>query len=114
MLGPRLFLAQRLTALLMAPLAGGHLFGIVYAIHGGLDAAEILARTRGSAGFGVFYLLFVLAVSVHAAIGLRVIAYEWGGLRGGWLDGLTWLTGLLLLGMGGFAVFALVFPLPLP
>ena len=108
MLGPRLYLAQRLSAVIMAPLAAAHLLGIFYAIHDGLDAAEILNRTQGSVGFGVFYLLFVCAAALHAAIGIRVVGYEWAGLRGGFLDLLTWLGGLLLLAMGGFAVFAVV------
>ncbi len=110
MLGPRLFLAQRLSAVIMAPLAAAHLLGIFYAIHGGLDAAEILSRTQGSIWFGVFYQLFVLAAALHAAIGIRVVASEWANLRGAFLDGLTWFSGLLLLFMGSFAVAAVVLP----
>ena len=108
MLNKGLFIAQRLTAIIMAPLVIGHLIGIIYAIQGGLDAAEILSRTHGSVLFGIFYQLFVLAVSIHAAIGIRVILYEWANLRGRWLELVTWLTGLMLLFTGSFAVFALV------
>lgn len=94
----------------MAPLAAGHLLGIGYAIHGGLDAAEILARTQGSVWFGMFYQSFVFAVSLHAAIGIRVVCYEWGNLRGRVLNLITALTGLVLLLMGSFAVFAVALP----
>ena len=107
MLSPRLFVAQRLTAALMAPLVVGHLSGIIYAIQGGLDAAEILSRTQGSVAFALFYQAFVVAVSLHAAIGIRVICFEWGKLSGRLLDLATWATGLTLFVTGSFAVATL-------
>ena len=78
------------------------------AIQGGLEASEILARTRGSLFWGGTYGLFVIAVSVHAAIGLRNILREWLQLRGIALAGLVWICfgGLLLAGLR--AVFAVV------
>ena len=106
MLDLKLDMAQRLTALLMAPLVIGHIAVMIYAIQGGLSAAEILGRTQGSVFWFAFYGLFVLAVSVHAAIGLRVIAHEWAGLKGRALSGLTWGVGLGLLLMGARAVWA--------
>ena len=108
MIGVRLYLAQRLSALVMAPLVVGHLATMIYAIQGGLSAAEILGRTQGSWWWGSFYGLFVVAVSIHAAIGLRAIVHEHLGLSGALLDLFTWLVGLLLLAMGGRAVAALV------
>src|SRR5262252_11113757 len=57
----RLYLLQRATAAIMVPLVLAHLAVIYYATRGGLSAAEILARTRGSIGWGAFYGLFVLA-----------------------------------------------------
>ena len=48
MLSLRLYMAQRLSALLMAPFVIGHLAVMIYAIQDGLDAAEILGRTQGS------------------------------------------------------------------
>jgi fumarate reductase subunit C len=54
-----------------------HLATIIYAVQGGLSAAEILGRTRGNAAWLAFYTLFVLAVTVHAPIGLRSILIEW-------------------------------------
>ncbi len=108
MLGFRLYLAQRLSAMLLAPLVLVHLGVMVYAVQGGLSAAEILGRTQGSVWWGLVYGLFVVAVSIHAAIGLRVIAYEWLGLGGRLLDGFTTLIMLLLLLLGGRAWYAVV------
>ena len=102
----RLYLLQRSSALLMVPLVIGHIGVMIYAIQGGLSAAEILGRTQGSIGWAFFYGLFVLAVSVHAAIGLRVIAGEWLGLRGRGLDVLSLAVFFALILMGGRAVLA--------
>lgn len=104
----RLSLMQRATAMVMAPLVLGHLAVIIYAIQGGLTAAEILSRTRGSLGWGLFYGLFVLAVSIHAAIGIRNISEEWLKLKGAALQVVTWLFGLGLLVLGMRAVVAVV------
>lgn len=97
---------QRISALIMAPLTLGHIAVMIYAVQGGLSAEEILGRTQGSLLWFAFYGSFVLAVSVHAAIGLRVITFETMGLSGRALDVVTWCTGLLLLVMGGQAVVA--------
>lgn len=102
----RLYLLQRLSALVMAPLVIGHIAVMIYAVQGGLSASEILSRTQGSIGWALFYGLFVLAVSVHAAIGLRVIAGEWLGFRRGYLAATMWISGLVLLAMGMRAVWA--------
>jgi fumarate reductase subunit C len=108
MLDARLFLLQRATAVLMAPLVLIHLALIIFAARGGLDAAEILSRTRGSWVWGGFYGLFVIAASVHAAIGLRVIAFEkFGGSRRT-LDVVTIGIAALLALLGLRAVFAVV------
>lgn len=101
MLEIRLYLAQRISAAIMAPLVLLHLGLIIYAIQGGLDASEILSRTRGSLFWGSVYGVFVIAVSVHAAIGLRKVAREWLQLRGLMLAGLGWICfgGLLFAGL---------------
>lgn len=104
----RLYLLQRATALLMVPLIVGHIALIFYATRKGLSAADILGRTRGSVGWGLYYVTFVLAASVHGAIGLRSIAQEWGGLRARSLDLLMWLFGLALALLGLRAVYAVV------
>ncbi|MGB0308686.1 MAG: succinate dehydrogenase, partial [Paracoccaceae bacterium] len=80
MLDLKLYMAQRISAMIMGPLVLGHLAVMIYAIQGGLSSAEILSRTQGSIFWFVFYGTFVIAVSVHAAIGMRVIMHEWLGL----------------------------------
>ena len=77
-----LWFAQRASAAVLALCIVVHLITIVYAVRGGLSAAEILGRTRGSGGWIAFYSVFVLAISVHVPIGLRAIAIEWLGWRG--------------------------------
>lgn len=104
----RLFLAQRLSAMVLAPLVLTHLAVIVYAIRGGLSAAEILGRTQGSLGWGLFYGAFVLAVSVHAPIGLRNILTEWTPLPPRAADGLAIAAGLVLLALGLRAVWIVI------
>lgn len=106
MLGLRLYMAQRLSAMVMIPLTLGHIAVMIYAVQDGLSAAEILGRTKGSDIWFIFYGLFVLAVSLHAAIGLRVIVHETLGLKGRALDVFMWLAGLLLLVTGLRAVLA--------
>ena len=104
----RLYLLQRASAMILAPLVITHLALIVYAVRGGLTAAEILSRTQGSLGWALFYGLFVLAVAVHAPIGLRNILREATAWRGASLNLAMGLFGLLLLGPGLRAVWAVV------
>ncbi|SEL45211.1 fumarate reductase subunit C [Roseovarius azorensis] len=110
MLDLRLYMLQRLSALVMAPLVLGHIAVMIYAIQGGLTTAEILGRTQGSLLWFLFYGLFVVAVSVHAAIGLRVIVHEWLGLGGMVLAALTWGICAPLLVLGLSAAFAVTLP----
>ena len=109
MLSLRPYMAQRITALLMAPLVLGHLALMIYAIQGGLTAEEILSRTQGSVAWFLFYGVFVVAVSIHGAIGLRTILHEWGGLRGAALEAVMWGAGLGLFALGARAVWAVTF-----
>ncbi len=106
MLDLRLYMAQRLSAMVMIPLTLGHIAVMIYAVQGGLSAAEILGRTKGSVVWFLFYGLFVLSVSLHASIGLRVIVHETLGLKGRALDIFMWLAGLVLLATGLHALFA--------
>lgn len=101
-----LFAAQRLTAFVLALAVTVHLGIILYALRGGLTAAEILGRTHGNVGFLLFYGLFVIAVAIHAPIGLRNVLREWTRWRGRTLDCALALFALLLLGLGLRAVFA--------
>ena len=110
MLEMRLYLAQRISAAIIAPLVLIHLGMMIYAIQGGLDAAEILGRTRGSFLWAANYGLFVIAVAVHAAIGLRNVLREWFGLRGAVLAAVAWLSFAVLLVFGLRAVVAVVMP----
>lgn len=108
MIGVRLYLAQRISAAVLAPLVLGHLLLIIYAVRGGLDAAEILQRTQGSFVWGLFYGVFVLAVSIHAAIGLRVIVHEYLKLSETALNVFSWLVGLMWFALGARAIVAVV------
>ena len=110
MLDLRYYMAQRLSAMVMGPLVLGHLAVMIYAIQGGLSSAEILSRTQGSIAWFLFYGAFVVAVSIHAAIGLRVLVHEVTGLAGRWLEVFTWGTGAALLFMGARAVLAVTMP----
>ena len=104
----RLYLAQRISAALLAPLVLLHLGVMIYAIQGGLSAEEILARTRGSLLWGGIYGLFVIAVAVHAATGMRNILCEWARLRGTALTLICWIVFFGLLMTGWRAVYAVV------
>lgn len=68
---------QRISAMVLAVCVALHLAGMVWAVRGGLSAAEILARTQGNGLFAGFYAVFVLACAVHVPIGLIAIAREW-------------------------------------
>jgi fumarate reductase subunit C len=101
-----LWVAQRASAAVLALCVLVHIVVMVYAVQGGLSAGEILGRTRGNAGWAAFYALFVVAVAVHAPIGLRAVAVEWLGWRGRSLGIFLWLFALLILAMGLRAVWA--------
>jgi fumarate reductase subunit C len=101
-----LWAAQRVSAMVLALCVLVHLVTLIYAIRGGLSAAEILARTHASAAWGVFYAVFVIAVAVHAPIGLRAILHEWSGMRGATLDIIVAIVALVLLVLGMRAVWA--------
>ena len=103
-----LYLLQRGSALVLAPLVAAHLALIVIASRDGLRAAEILARTQGSAGWAAFYGVFVLAAAVHAPIGLRNVIREATPWRGRGLDLAMALLFLVMLALGLRAVIAVV------
>ena len=103
-----LWLAQRVTAAVLAVCVVVHLLTIIYAVRGGLSAGEILARTRGSVMWGGFYTVFVVAAAIHGAIGLRTVAAEWLGFRGDAAEWAMTVVGLVLTIMGLRAVVAVV------
>ena len=102
----RLWSAQRHSAILLAVCVAVHLGVIVYATRSGLTAADLLARTRGSAVVAAFYAIFVVACAVHAPIGLRAVAREWLRWPGRSLDVACVAFALLVLLAGGRAVWA--------
>ena len=106
----RLYLAQRLTAAVMVPLVAVHLAVIIYATGHGLTAADVLARTRGSIAWALFYGIFVIAVAIHAPIGIHTVLREWSPLRARSVDAIAIGVGLLLLALGLRAVAAVVLP----
>jgi len=101
-----LYIWQRAAAAIMTPMIIVHIAVIFYATRHGLSAADILARTGGSVGWGAFYALFVAAASIHAAIGARNILAEWLPLgdRGAGIAASAF--GLVLFGLGLRAVAA--------
>ncbi|MGE0874912.1 MAG: succinate dehydrogenase [Burkholderiales bacterium] len=102
----RLWVAQRASAAVLAICVVVHLATMIYAVQGGLSAAEILARTRGSHAWLAFYSVFVLAVAVHAPIGLRAVLSEWLGWRGRSRDAFLVVLAVLLVLLGMRAVAA--------
>jgi fumarate reductase subunit C len=99
-----LWVAQRASAAVLAVCVLVHLATIIYAVQGGLSGAEILARTRGNTAWFAFYTVFVLAVAVHAPIGLRAVLAEWLGWRGRARDFALIAFAVVLAGMGLQAV----------
>ncbi len=94
----------------MAPLVLGHIAVIFYATRHGFTAADILARTRGSILWAAYYGIFVAAVSIHAAIGVRNVLVEWSPLTERRAGQFAIVFGLLLAALGARAVAAVVLP----
>jgi fumarate reductase subunit C len=103
----RLFIAQRVTAILLGPLVFIHLGLILYAVRGGLTGIEILNRTQGNYLWASFYSIFVVAVAIHAPIGFRNILKEWTSFPSTVITGLSLLLGCTFLGLGLRAVVAI-------
>jgi fumarate reductase subunit C len=104
----RLYIWQRATAALMAPLVLGHIAVIFYATRQSLTAADILSRTHGSVVWASYYGLFVAAASIHASIGVRNVLAEWSPLSDRGAGVFAIVLGLLLAALGCHAVVALV------
>jgi fumarate reductase subunit C len=105
----RLYVWQRATAALMLPLVLLHVAVIFYATRRGMTAADILARTRGSIVWAALYGTFVIAVAVHAAIGVYNVLIEWSplGERAASLFAMAFGATLLLLGLRAVAAVVL-------
>lgn len=104
----RLWVVQRATAAVLALCVVVHLVTIIYAVRGGLSAAEILARTRGSLAWGAFYSVFVIAAAAHGSIGMRAIAIEWLGLGKPGAQRVMVAIAMALVLLGLRAVYAVV------
>jgi fumarate reductase subunit C len=104
----RLYIWQRATAALMAPLVLIHIAVIFYATRQQMTAADILSRTHGSAVWASYYALFVAAVSIHASIGVRNILAEWTPLAERRAGQFAIAFGIVLALLGAHAIFALV------
>jgi len=100
--------AQRISAMVLAVCVLIHLLTLIYAVRGGLSATEILVRTRGSMGWGIFYTVFVLAIAIHAPIGLRAVLSEALGWRGKLLQLAVGIATVLILALGLRAVWAVI------
>lgn len=104
----RLYVWQRATAALLAPLVLLHIAVIFYAARRGMTAADILARTHGSILWASYYGLFVAAAAVHAAIGVRNVLAEWSPLGERRAGRYAVGFGVLLVVLGLRAVAAVV------
>lgn len=100
----QLWVAQRLSGAALGLCVTIHLGTIIYAVRHGLSAAEIFCRTRGSLVWAGFYSLFVIAVALHAPLGLRVILTEWFGWGGRATGIATVAFGIAVVAMGLGAV----------
>ena len=104
-----LFVLQRASAAVLALCVLVHLATIIYAVRHGLSAQAIVTRMHASAAWPAFYAVFVIAVSVHAPIGLRAVVGEWLRLRGPLVDALLALVAAGLFVGGLYTVFSLGF-----
>lgn len=104
----RLWYAQRISAMVLVLCVLVHLATMLVAVRGGLSAAEILDRTRGSALAALFYGVFVLSAAVHAPIGLAKICQEWLNWRGRSLAVAMALLAAMLCIAGVAAIWGLV------
>ena len=104
----RLYVWQRATAALMVALGMVHVAVIFYATRHGLSAADILGRTRGSMMWAAFYGAFVVAVAIHAPIGVHNVLVEWSRLSARHSGIFATILGLCLLLLGLRAVVAVV------
>jgi fumarate reductase subunit C len=103
-----LWMIQRASAAVLALCVLAHLATMIFAVRGGLTAAEILGRTRGSIAWAAFYGTFVIAVALHAPIGLRAMFGEWFGWHGRSMEMAMILFAALLGALGFRAILGVV------
>jgi fumarate reductase subunit C len=103
-----LWIAQRAGALVLTFAVALHLATIIYAVHHGLSAAAILARTQGNLAWLIFYAVFALAAAIHGGIGLRTIIRETTIWRGATLD-ITVAAVIIALSLAGWRAASALF-----
>lgn len=103
----KLWVWQRLSAAVLGICVIVHLAVIVMAVQGGLSAAEIIDRVSGNYVWLAFYSVFVIAVALHAPIGIRTILKESTGLSPKLIHFIMGLFSLVILAMGFRAVVGL-------
>ena len=96
----RLWLAQRISALVLAIAVTVHLVGIITAVRGGLTAGEIIERVGGNGVLALFYGVFVIACAVHAPIGLSAVLREMTALKPASANGIAGAFAALILLLG--------------
>jgi succinate dehydrogenase subunit C len=104
----KLWYAMRASSTVLAVCVLVHVVTIIYAVRGGLTAAEILGRTHGNWLIGAFYGAFVLACAVHVPLGLAGVAQEWLRLRERTALIGAQIIGLTILVLGLRAVYGVV------
>lgn len=101
----RLWLVQRVSAMVLAVCVTVHLATIVIAVRGGLSAAEIVGRVAGSGAWFAFYTVFVAAIVAHAPIGLRAVLSEMTRLPRARVDLLCFIAAVFIAVLGLRAVW---------
>lgn len=99
---------QRFSAMVLTVCVTVHLVTMIWVVHGGLRAADVIARLHGNLVWGAFYALFVIAAATHVPVGLRRIADEWLNWRGAWAMRVSMAIGVVLALAGLRAVYALI------
>lgn len=102
-----LWLAQRISAMVLALCITVHITTMIVAVQGGLSAGEIIARIGGNEIWLGFYLVFVVSVAVHAPLGLKTILREMTSLPQKRIELLVGIFAVLIAVLGIRAAFGL-------
>ena len=103
----RLWVWQRASAAVLGICVFVHLGMIIYAVQDGLSAMEIIDRVSGNLAWFSFYALFIIAVAIHAPIGVRTILNEMTTLSARQTHMIMAVLSLAILSMGFRAVIGL-------
>ena len=103
----KLWVWQRASAAVLGLCVIVHLILIIIAVQGGLSASEIISRVSGNIAWLMFYSVFVIAVAIHAPIGVRTILNEMTGLKTSQTHLVMAVLCLVILSMGFWTVIGL-------